>query len=173
MNGGGCGRTGSVVFNPGKADERDVGKVTVLELKPGDTLHMVTPTGGGFGDPFAREAERVRLDVVEAFITPAKALEDYGVAVVDGKVDVAATEAARDRRANIHGSEAFAFGAKRAEIEAKWPGDARSALAKAVRRVPATLRHQAKADLALRVEKRGGTITPEMVREEARALFPA
>ncbi|HEX7228768.1 MAG TPA: hydantoinase B/oxoprolinase family protein, partial [Candidatus Binatia bacterium] len=37
--------------------------------------------GGGYGDPFAREPEKVRWDVVEGYITPDEAEKKYGVAV--------------------------------------------------------------------------------------------
>ena len=43
--------------------------------------------GGGYGDPHARETERVREDVLSGFISLARARDVYGVAFADGPVD--------------------------------------------------------------------------------------
>ena len=42
---------------------------------------MVTATGGGYGDPFKRPAEKVAMDVKNEYITADQAKEDYGVLV--------------------------------------------------------------------------------------------
>jgi N-methylhydantoinase B len=44
-------------------------------------VHLNPPGGGGFGDPFSRDAERVRRDVVAGYVSPAAAERDYGVVV--------------------------------------------------------------------------------------------
>jgi N-methylhydantoinase B/oxoprolinase/acetone carboxylase alpha subunit len=71
-------------------------------LAPGERAVLRQPGGGGFGDPFAREPERVLADVREGFVTPEGARRDYGVAVVAGgaALDLGETERLRrDRRA--------------------------------------------------------------------------
>jgi N-methylhydantoinase B len=56
-----------------------------------------TGGGGGWGDPLERDPELVRQDVVEDFISPASAREDYGVVLAaDGTVDRAATKQQRN-----------------------------------------------------------------------------
>ena len=40
-----------------------------------------TGGGGGYGDPFDREPERVAADVRNGFVSPEAALRDYGVQV--------------------------------------------------------------------------------------------
>ena len=42
------------------------------------------PGGAGFGDPREREADQVREDVAEGYVSPAAALRDYGIAVEIG-----------------------------------------------------------------------------------------
>ena len=67
-------------------------------LKRGDVLRMETGGGGGHGHPFDRPAEKVLEDVAGGFVSAEAAKSLYGVSVVDGVVDVAATERLRSRR---------------------------------------------------------------------------
>ncbi len=57
----------------------------------GDLLTIITGGGGGYGDPFERDPERVRQDVLEGLVSPEAARDLYGV-VFD------ATERDRHRR---------------------------------------------------------------------------
>jgi N-methylhydantoinase B len=51
-----------------------------------------TGGGGGWGDPLERDPEAVRRDVIEEFISPESARDDYGVVLLaDGAIDAAAT----------------------------------------------------------------------------------
>jgi N-methylhydantoinase B len=57
---------------------------------------MQSAGGGGFGDPLAREPERVRRDVLAGYVSPARARDGYGVVLTaDGAVDEPATRARR------------------------------------------------------------------------------
>jgi N-methylhydantoinase B len=53
----------------------------LLDLEPGQVVHPNLPGGGGFGDPFNRDAELIRQDVISGYITVATAERDYGVVV--------------------------------------------------------------------------------------------
>jgi N-methylhydantoinase B len=53
----------------------------LLDLDPNDVVHINLPGGGGYGDPFRRDAERVLWDVVEGYIEAEAAEKNYGVAV--------------------------------------------------------------------------------------------
>ncbi len=66
-------------------------------LVPADSEVKVRQLGGGgWGDPLERDPERVRADVLDEFVSPAAARDDYGVVLAaDGTVDGAATEALR------------------------------------------------------------------------------
>jgi N-methylhydantoinase B len=51
------------------------------------------PGGGGFGDPFTRDVDRVVADVAAGFVSREGAARDYGVAIdpATGAVDAKAT----------------------------------------------------------------------------------
>jgi N-methylhydantoinase B len=53
----------------------------LIDLKPGDVVHINLPGGGGYGHPFERGAEKVRWDVIEGYITAERAEREYGVAI--------------------------------------------------------------------------------------------
>ena len=44
-------------------------------------MRLVTATGGGYGNPLKRPAEKVAMDVRNGFITLAQAEQDYGVII--------------------------------------------------------------------------------------------
>jgi N-methylhydantoinase B len=64
-------------------------------VAPGEMLYMNWQGGGGYGDPLLRDPDAVALDIAEDKITPKAAGQVYGVVLVDGRVDAAATEARR------------------------------------------------------------------------------
>jgi N-methylhydantoinase B len=53
----------------------------VLKTTPGTFLRYLTGGGGGWGDPIARDPERVKADVRDEYITIEGAYRDYGVVV--------------------------------------------------------------------------------------------
>jgi N-methylhydantoinase B len=95
----GEGRPGDnnhIVLNPGT--EREVvqgGSYNLLDA--GEVLVNNTGGGGGYGNPFDREPERVASDVRNGFVSVDGAASDYGVAVDPQtfEVDTAATERLR------------------------------------------------------------------------------
>jgi N-methylhydantoinase B/oxoprolinase/acetone carboxylase alpha subunit len=70
----------------------------VRYLVPAGTSAVIaTAGGGGWGQPFRREPELVRQDVLDGYVTLESAARDYGV-VLDPEtlgIDAAATEALR------------------------------------------------------------------------------
>jgi len=69
-------------------------------LQPGDRVRFQLSGGGGYGDPLAREPERVLTDVQEGYVTLDAAKNDYGV-VIDPKtraVDAKSSETLRRQR---------------------------------------------------------------------------
>ncbi|MFI2027810.1 hydantoinase B/oxoprolinase family protein [Streptomyces buecherae] len=68
-----------VVINPGRPDERRLLKANGLKLAQGDVVRCATGGGGGFGDPAERDAEAVRADVADRYVSPEAALRQYGV----------------------------------------------------------------------------------------------
>jgi N-methylhydantoinase B len=68
------------------------------QVPGGDRLIMEMPGGGGFGKPFAREAQRVRDDVVNELASREAAERDDGVVLTaDGAVDEQATQRRRSQ----------------------------------------------------------------------------
>ncbi|MFQ6111980.1 MAG: hydantoinase B/oxoprolinase family protein, partial [Nitrospinota bacterium] len=69
----------------------------VFTLDEGETLHVFTAGGGGWGDPLERPPEEVRSDVLDRKVSQTTAREEYGVIIdaEDQSVNVAATEELR------------------------------------------------------------------------------
>ena len=51
------------------------------DLKANDVVHVNLPGGGGYGDPFGRDSQRVLWDVIEGYVTAEEAEKKYGVAI--------------------------------------------------------------------------------------------
>ncbi|MDQ7094809.1 hydantoinase B/oxoprolinase family protein [Desulfosporosinus sp. PR] len=61
--------------------EPQAGTGSKILLHKGDIVRMVTGSGGGYGNPLKRPAEKVALDVKNGYITVKEAEEIYGVLV--------------------------------------------------------------------------------------------
>lgn len=100
LAGGLPGGTTRAVVRPGTGEETDVPPKCNLTLRKGDVIALVSPGGGGFGDPLERDPALVLEDVLDGYVTPAAAREAYGV-VLDGSgraVDLEATRRLRQER---------------------------------------------------------------------------
>jgi N-methylhydantoinase B len=65
-------------------------------LEPGSSVTIMTAGGGGWGSPLEREPSRVRMDVLEEYVSRDDARDTYGVVLsADLTVDDAATTALR------------------------------------------------------------------------------
>jgi N-methylhydantoinase B len=156
LNGGRCGGAARTTVNPGRPDERDVGRFDALPLKPGDVVRFETAGGGGWGDPLTREPERVLWDVENGFITPAAAERDYGVAILDGKVDEDRTRALRQRMAAEAPprDQVFDFGPFREAYERVWSVQMRDELASMLYGLPIDARDYVRVELVAEVNRR-------------------
>jgi N-methylhydantoinase B len=69
----------------------------LTRMQPGDEILIDVAGGGGFGDPLDRDPEMVQEDVIQGYVSPEKAREDYGVVIDPAtlKADLAATDALR------------------------------------------------------------------------------
>jgi len=88
--------------NPGTPGERPLtSKVAGLRLRKGDLLSWELGGGGGWGDPFERDPERVSQDVRRGYVSLEAARRDYGVVLNPGDfgVDAEATARLRGERA--------------------------------------------------------------------------
>ena len=87
------------IYNDARPEDgRDMpAKFSGLRVEAGDVMAFYGPSGGGYGDPLDRSAEKVLEDVLDGFYTADAARSTFGV-VVDleaERVDEAATEVAR------------------------------------------------------------------------------
>jgi N-methylhydantoinase B/oxoprolinase/acetone carboxylase alpha subunit len=51
------------------------------DLQASDVVHVDLPGGGGYGDPFLRDPQKILWDVIEGYVTAEEAERNYGVAV--------------------------------------------------------------------------------------------
>lgn len=77
-----AGSTGAYLLNPrGDRPERLPSTMSERLLKAGDLLQIITPGGGGMGNPHERAAATVAAEVAEGLISAEKAETAYGVAI--------------------------------------------------------------------------------------------
>ena len=132
--GGRAGTSGSCVVNRGTPRARDIGKVDVLHLEPGDVVSIFSPSGGGHGDPRRRDPERVRDDVRAGFLSVGPGARGLrrGARGRRGGRRRRPRGSARPCRRRPPG--AFDFGERRAEMERRWPPAIQDAAAARPRR---------------------------------------
>ena len=100
INGGKDGRPGACIVHPGtEREERLPTRYADYPLPVGSRFRLETPGGGGYGDPFRRDPQRVLEDVLDGYVTEEAALREYGVVLRrDGEqlsIDQAATSKRR------------------------------------------------------------------------------
>ncbi|MDF1722595.1 MAG: hydantoinase B/oxoprolinase family protein [Minwuia sp.] len=88
LNGGASGTSGMTLYQAaGSSDwqnmmqafgKNSTSKWSNVVIKPGDRVEIVTPGGGGYGDPATRESSAVKEDLLEGYITADHAHADYG-----------------------------------------------------------------------------------------------
>ena len=169
--GGQPGSTGYTRLNPDTPGQREIGKIDVLHLEPGDVIRVGTQGGGGYGDPLDRALEKILADVHGGIVSAARARADYGV-VTDGQaIDQAATEALRAdlRRQRSEGARPpgpFDFGPERVAYERVWTDELRTAVVHALGEYPGRMRTFLMERVARHVEeenKAGRTVPPGAV----------
>lgn len=94
------GESGACVGSYARRDGADhpfptPGKVGGHRMAADDVVVLQSAGGGGYGDPTERAPEAVLEDVEEGYVSSAMARAVYGVEIVDGAVDAAATVALR------------------------------------------------------------------------------
>jgi N-methylhydantoinase B len=151
--------------------DHDIGKIDVLELRPGDRLRIGTQGGGGLGDPLLRPVEAVAEDVANGLVSAASAEADYGVvfgADGSGSVNAQATDVERRERLATRPADppAFTFGAARDAYQQQWPLELQDALAEAISSQPPVsgqfLHHELKRLLTERMQA-GERVTAELL----------
>jgi N-methylhydantoinase B len=112
--GGGDGRLGSILLNPGTPQERRLPTLADnIALADGDVIRIVSAGGGGWGPALDRDPEAVARDVRRGYVSLEGARRDYGVAVDPDTLalDWPATRELRGQEATpVQPSEALAHG---------------------------------------------------------------
>ncbi len=103
FGGGSDGTTAALMFEPRDGEPRALpSKLPHMHAKAGDRFVALGPGGGGYGDPYAREAAQVREDVLDGYITAEQARREYGVALTAALgLDIRATAALRAARQGV------------------------------------------------------------------------
>jgi len=94
--GGKEGYSNDVILNPGPT-ERQIRKVSDFPVPKGSLISLQSGGGGGYGDPLERDPERVLSDVLDGYISPQQAREEYGLAIEGGRPDLDETLRLRRR----------------------------------------------------------------------------
>jgi N-methylhydantoinase B len=121
VNGGEPGqRSSKLLVRTDGSEQWLPSKCENIEVKKGDLLYFNTWGGGGWGDPYARDAELVRQDVERGLVS-AEGAKCYGVVMSsDGNIDTSATEKLREELSSKRGEpEMFNFGGTIEEIKAR------------------------------------------------------
>ena len=169
--GGHPGNLGETLINPGTPRERNIGKVDILQLNPGDVVRITTPSGAGYGDPLDREPEMVLTDLENGFVSAEEAANVYGIVAVDGAIDVAATSARRASLSNQRSTEEFVFGPERAAYEARLPSSVQDLVAELLVVYPAATRQFLRDRLYARIESDAGLRGSSATRRALQAVL--
>lgn len=137
--GGSAGSLSTTVLNSGTPEEKSIGKIIdALHLNPNDRVRIVTPNGGGYGDPLQRDPARVLHDVEDELLSAADASKVYGVVLAAGEVDKDATAAQRKSLAQSRRAlREFDYGPEREAHEAAYPPELQDRLNRLVFTLPA------------------------------------
>ena len=58
--------------------ERELNSKGSFTAPPGAQIHLRAPGSGGFGAPAERDRAQLRDDVINGYVSPESAVEDYG-----------------------------------------------------------------------------------------------
>lgn len=92
------------ILNPDTENEQVLPSKGTFEVSKDDIVSVRTPGGGGYGHPFLRDSEKVRVDVEQGMIHTKQSLDDYGVCILpNGTVDIDKTAKIRKSRSEEKG----------------------------------------------------------------------
>jgi N-methylhydantoinase B len=119
---------------------QQIGKIKVLTLRAGDVLRIESPSGGGFGSPNRRDPDLVLRDVLDELISVEVAAAVYGVAIVNGAIDMEETARLRQGAGENREGWRISPGPERERYEGIWPIETSIALAGAAMNLPLGVR---------------------------------
>ncbi|MHB8688326.1 MAG: hydantoinase B/oxoprolinase family protein [Candidatus Dormibacteria bacterium] len=115
LAGGSNGGPTKLILNAGTPDERNLGMyASGIAMKVNDHITFGSNGGGGLGNPLERDPNLVLEDVIDDFLSLAKARDTYGVVIdavdpeaLDFRLDAEATKELRVRMAGVKRPEGF------------------------------------------------------------------
>jgi N-methylhydantoinase B len=153
LGGGSASNRTWAALNPGsEAEARELGRIGVLHLDPGNVVSIVGAGGAGFGDPFERDPELVFADLRAGLLSAGSAAGTYGVIVDSGGADLTATAKYRTvLRGGRATPPALDRGPSRSAYEELWTDEASELLARLLLELPHGLRAYGKQEVHRRV----------------------
>ncbi|WP_404333034.1 hydantoinase B/oxoprolinase family protein [Mesobacillus maritimus] len=95
FKGGLPGTEASLIKNPDTAPEELPSKLNGYRFKAGESIKIMVPSSGGYGDPLERSIAKVYEDVLDEIISVETAYRDYGVVIEGGDLRLEASEQRR------------------------------------------------------------------------------
>ncbi|WP_332237081.1 hydantoinase B/oxoprolinase family protein [Sporolactobacillus sp. KGMB 08714] len=93
FDGGKDGTPSKLIFTDQEGRETALpSKVPYKKTHRGETLRIVGPCGGGYGDPYERDPEKVLTDVQDGYVSPGRAKSEYGVVIIGSGINREATK---------------------------------------------------------------------------------
>lgn len=137
--GGEGGTLGATFVIDSDGHERPIPKIEVLKLASGETVRIVSPGGGGYGEPLDREPQAVLNDVEDGFVTLEEAQSAYGVVITNNNVDQAATVTLRSNMVREPAIE-FQYGDRRRAYQQRLPEEFQDLVVELLAGEPSTSR---------------------------------
>ena len=102
--GGKPGDTNITVVHRNDGSEERWRKISNLPIAKGELLSFRAGGGGGYGSPLERDPKKVLRDVIDGYVSLAKAREEYGVVIDETTMNVEgqATQELRNKMKNDH-----------------------------------------------------------------------
>ena len=101
VNGGTMGPGGGIYIEHGDGSRTFSSSAHQMQVKDGEVWRGVSPGGGGWGNPLDRDAEQVRRDLRDEWISNETARDVFGVVVKDDLEKTIDQEATEERRAEL------------------------------------------------------------------------
>ena len=152
-SGGKASAPSAFTLNPGGNREVNLGNTDIFTVEPGDVIRITCSGAGGWGDPAQRAPEAVLHDVKCGFVSVAAALKDYGVVIVDGKIEEVQTGMRRAAMGKQAGTGFFDYGPERAGFEKTWTAGNYDALTAILASLPVNWRFFVKRKIFDAVEQ--------------------
>jgi N-methylhydantoinase B len=154
LRGAGPAKVSKFLKNPDTPSEENLGNSDIVQCVPGDVIRVIGPGAGGWGDPQTRPVDLVLQDIRRGAVSSAAAINDYGVVITDGELDLAKTSRMRNRRNPA--DDFYSLSSERQTFETVWTRERYSLLTEYLAAKPVSWRFFLKRRIFDEVGKSGG-----------------